>query len=97
MPLLQISAAPTRELYQKVQTRLGDQPVPGRTVHVAADHPDGTVQLVDVFVDEASRAGFEQRLLAAFTELGMGAMAHAGRPPAPLPAFEVEISAGLSS
>jgi hypothetical protein len=71
MALLQVSSAPSRQDYDRVVAILGDAPVPGRLIHAAAELPDGTVQIVDVFESPEAIEAFGSRIIPALAQSGM--------------------------
>ena len=90
MAVVQISTAPSRELYDKVTSLLaleGDSP-DGLISHTAVELPSGQVQIVDVYAtDEQLRRFSEQRLFPAFEQAGVMELVAANEPPAVHQAF----------
>jgi hypothetical protein len=80
MAIVQISSAPSREVYDAVERvlRLSDDRPDGMIVHAATEQADGTVLLVDVWESERSMDAFEQdRLLPTFAAMPGGPMPQA--------------------
>jgi len=72
MAIVQISSAPSREVYDAVEhvLHLSDDRPAGMIVHAAAEQADGTVLMVDVWDSEHSMDAFEQdRLFPAFASM----------------------------
>ena len=74
MPLVLISHAPSRELYERVaaEAHVESDPPQGCIVHTASELADGTVRIVDVWESQAHVDEFERtRLAAAFAAVGV--------------------------
>lgn len=85
MPVVQVSHAPSREMYDTVQKQVeleGDRPQ-GLILHAASEMEDGTVQIVSVYESaEAAQAFERERLMPAFQAAGvMENVQQAGPPP----------------
>ena len=85
MVAVQVSYAPSRELYDEVGKHVGlaaDVPA-GLIVHTANELPDGRIQIVDVYesVDALNEFG-ESRILPAFAAVQVPAAVMAERPTA---------------
>ncbi|MGI5290261.1 hypothetical protein ACQEVF_43955 [Nonomuraea polychroma] len=68
------------DVYQKIIERLGDEPLKGLIVHMAATQPDGTLRYIDVWESEGLCAkAFDERIhpavYATFAELGITGVA----------------------
>ncbi len=51
------------ELYRKILTELGPEPLPGSLLHLCVRQPDGTLRYIDVWESErACKEAFEQRI-----------------------------------
>jgi hypothetical protein len=90
MALLQVSTAPSRSDYDRVVALLGDDPVPGRLLHAAAQRPDGTVQIVDVFASQEALDAFGQQIIPALGQAGMLDRPDVPRP-TPLETFDLRL------
>jgi quinol monooxygenase YgiN len=88
MPLLQVSSAPSRAVYEAVDNVVGltsNRPA-GMLLHAAAEQADGTVVIVDVWESSDAMDAFERgRLLPAFA----AAQRPMADPPTRLEAFQV--------
>jgi hypothetical protein len=90
MALLQVSIARSRTDYDRVVALLGDTPVPGRLLHAAAERPDGTVQIVDVFASQEALDAFGTQIIPALDRVGVLDRADAPRP-TPLETFDLRL------
>jgi hypothetical protein len=84
MPVVQISYAPSRALYEKVAERLNlgtDRPG-GLVLHAASEMEDGRVEIVDVYESaEAVEAFTNEKLFPVFEAAGVMPMVmEQGRP-----------------
>jgi hypothetical protein len=74
MSVVQVSSAPSRELYEKVAARAGiavERPA-GLVLHTAHELSDGSVQIVDIFESREALERFGQdRMLPAFQDAGV--------------------------
>jgi hypothetical protein len=72
LPVVVISHAPSRELYEQVAAGAHvdtDRP-PGAIIHTASELPDGRVRIVDVWESREHAAGFERtRLVPALVAI----------------------------
>jgi hypothetical protein len=91
MALLQVSSVPSRSDYDRVVALLGDTAVPGRLLHAAAERPDGTVQIVDVFASQEALDAFGTQILPALDRAGMLERADVPRP-TPLETFDLRLA-----
>lgn len=89
MAILQVSTASSREAYDAVERTLNlsaDRPN-GMIVHAAAEQPDGSVLIVDVWESDAAMDAFERaRLFPAFASVPGATMTE---PPTRHPAFHL--------
>jgi hypothetical protein len=85
MPIVSISTAPSRELYEQVTKEAdlaGNRP-DGLVLHAASELPGGEVQIVDVWGSAAAHEAFgRSRLFPAFAAVGVLEMVEAGPRPA---------------
>ena len=92
MPVVIVSYAPSRELYDAVSSRLGlaDGEHPdGRILHAASETEDGRVEIVDVYESAAAATAFEsERLFPAFKAAGVLEQAMNGDRPVARQPFE---------
>jgi hypothetical protein len=73
MPIVMISHAPSRELYETVaaQAHIDAERPAGLIVHTATEMPDGRVRIVDVWESQERVDEFERtRLAPAFAAVG---------------------------
>jgi heme-degrading monooxygenase HmoA len=73
MPIVIVSHAPSRELYERVaaEAHVQAERPQGLIVHTASETADGTVRIVDVWESEADMEEFERtRLVPAFQAIG---------------------------
>jgi hypothetical protein len=91
MPVVQVSYAPTRELYEAVQSRLdmaGNRP-DGLILHSAAETASGAVEIVDVYESaEHIDAYVRDRLLPTFQAAGVMETVTAQPPPVAYEPFD---------
>ena len=69
MAILQVSSAPSRDLYEAIDRAVGlaGDPPAGMLFHAAAAQPDGTVVIVDLWESPDAMDAFERdRLFPAF-------------------------------
>lgn len=91
MTFMQVSGAPDRESYEKVRALLPEAAPHGLVVHAAAELPDGTVQIVDVYeTREAMEQFVTTTLFPAFEAAGVMADVLARPKPSPYEAFLVQ-------
>jgi len=92
MAVVQVSSAPSRELYDAVVGHLdleGNRPA-GMLLHSAAELPSGEIQIVDVYEStDALQAFGQSRLFPAFAAAGVADIAMAGDRPVAREAFHV--------
>lgn len=92
MVAVQVSYAPSRELYDAVGKEVGladDRPA-GLIVHTANELPDGRIQIVDVYESvDALEAFGAARILPAFAAVGVPAEIVEANRPTPYEVFEV--------
>lgn len=51
------------DLYRKIITEIGPEPLPGQLLHLCLRQPDGTLRYIDVWESEqACEQAFEQRI-----------------------------------
>lgn len=79
MPIVMVSHAPSRDLYEQVAAEAHIDAEPdGLIIHTASETGDGTVRIVDVWESEQHVDEFERaRLIPAFEAVG----APGGPPP----------------
>ena len=86
MAVVQVSTAPSRELYERVTDLIGlegDLP-DGLIVHTASELPSGEVQIIDVYESAEQLQAFGQnRLFPAFEKAGVMDRVLAQGPPSP--------------
>jgi hypothetical protein len=73
MPIVMVSHAPSRDLYERVAARahIDAERPDGLIVHTASETADGTVRIVDVWESQADVDEFERtRLIPAFAAVG---------------------------
>jgi quinol monooxygenase YgiN len=73
MPIVMISHAPSRELYEKVaaEAHIAAERPPGLVIHTASEMPDGSVRIVDVWESQEHVDEFERtQLMPAFAAVG---------------------------
>lgn len=90
MALLQVSEAPSRSAYEAVTAALGGDRPAGRLLHAAAERPDGTVQIVDVFDSQESLDAFGEVIMGAFARTGLLAQMDPSQRPTPYEAFHLD-------
>jgi hypothetical protein len=92
MVAVQVSYAPSRELYDAVgaHVRLAADRPAGLIVHTANELPDGQIQIIDIYESMDELAAFGQsRILPAFTAAGVPAQVMEAARPTPYAAFEI--------
>ena len=92
MPVVQVSNAPSREMYELVVSHLGDlnadRPA-GLILHAASETAGGEVQIVDVYESHVQLEAFRDgRLFPAFQAAGVMPMVAGNAPPTPYEPFE---------
>ncbi len=90
MPAVMVSASPSRELYDRVDSelKLSESRPDGLIVHAASETSDGTVEIVDVWESvEAMRRFQEDRLFPAFQAAGVMELVQQAGPPTPREPF----------
>jgi hypothetical protein len=73
MPIVMVSHAPSRDLYERVaaEAHIDAERPEGLIVHTASEIADGTVRIVDVWESEEHVEEFERtRLAPAFQAVG---------------------------
>jgi hypothetical protein len=73
MPVVLISHAPSRALYERVaaEAHVGDERPAGLIIHTASEMPDGSVRIVDIWESQAQVEEFERaRLAPALAAIG---------------------------
>jgi quinol monooxygenase YgiN len=89
MAIVQVTTATSREAYDVVERtlNLSDNRPNGMIVHAAAEQPDGSVLIVDVWESNAAMDAFERgRLFPAFASAPGAAMTE---PPTRHPTFHL--------
>lgn len=91
MSVVQVSSAPDRESYEKVRALLPGTAPKGLIAHAAAELPDGSVQIVDVYESREEMEAFEtSSLLPAFAQAGLTDEVQSRPRPTPYEAFLVQ-------
>ena len=91
MAVVQVSIAPHREQYEKVRSLLPEAPPAGLITHAAAELPDGSVQIVDVYASQADLDTFAQTtLIPAFAQAGVMELVQSRPAPTAHEAFFVQ-------
>lgn len=67
MPIVAVSTAPSRELYEQVSSRLGNEPPAGMIVHTASE-VGGEVRIVDVWESREAMDAFAARIVPLIAE-----------------------------
>jgi hypothetical protein len=94
MPIVQVSHAPNRELYEAVAQRLDlDTNRPeGLVLHAASETASGEIEIIDVYDTVQQLEAFARdRLFPAFGAAGVMPMIEGNEPPTPYEPFDYVI------